>query len=177
MEKLLSSLVLIVIVGAHILEEVFASYNPSGDTRHLKGFRRFFNLEWFRTGKDNFPVTKLEALLKDQIGLFVTIALFVLVGTLNALFILVVVGFVTADLVQHAVFSIVRRQYTPGIATSALYFVYIVYFVLSELPRLQFGLGWTLGTMALGASFLALNYVIASWKVRKWRERQMPEFA
>ncbi|MFQ5740500.1 MAG: HXXEE domain-containing protein [Acidobacteriota bacterium] len=158
-----TSLVLIVIVGAHILEEV------------LKGFRRFLNLEWFRTGREDFPVTKLKALIIDQVGLFLGLALLALGGTLWPILIWVAVGFITADVIQHGVFSIGRRKYTPGIATSALYFMYVLYFFArSDLRGLNesLKLGWALGGMALGAAGLAFNYVLASWKVRKWRREQ-----
>ena len=157
-----TSLVLIVIVGVHILEEA------------MKGFRRFFNVDWFKTGDDEFPVSKWEALLKDQIGLFGLLAALAIVGIFWTPAILIAVGFITADLIQHAVFSIARRRYTPGIATSALYLLYVLYFELVVLG-LPFGLG-TLGFMALGAGGLLLNYSIASWRVRKrQREPQKPE--
>src|SRR5262245_63998824 len=83
------SLVLIVIVGAHILEEA------------LKGFRRFFNLEWFQTGREEFPVTKREALRKDQVGLFLGLALLALLGIKWPFFLFIAIGFITADLIQH----------------------------------------------------------------------------
>ena len=64
-----NSVLLIMLVAAHILEEA------------LKGFRRFFNLEWFRTGRDDFPTSKTKAVLIDQIGLFLALSLLALLGT------------------------------------------------------------------------------------------------
>lgn len=159
------SLVFIVMVGAHILEEA------------LKGFRRFFNVDWFQTGDEDFPVSRLEALLKDQIGLFAVLAALAIVGVGWKPAMLIAVGFITADLIQHAVFSIVRRAYTPGIATSALYLIFVVYFTV-VVVEFQFGLR-ILGFMALGAGGLLLNYFIASWKVRKRQQKpqQKPQKA
>lgn len=158
-----TSLVLIVIVGAHILEEA------------LKGLRRFFNLEWFRTGREDFPVTRLKALVVDQLGVFLGLSLLALGGTLWPVLTWVAVGFITADLIQHGVFSIARQTYTPGVATSVLYLIYVVYFLAySDLGRLDegLGLGRALGGAAVGASVLLGNYLLASWKVRKWRRQQ-----
>lgn len=94
------SLALIILVGVHILEE------------RLKGFRRFLNLEWFRTGKEDVPVSRLAEVLKDQVGLFMVLTALALLGMLNATFIFIAVGFVTADIIQHVVFSLVRRGNT-----------------------------------------------------------------
>lgn len=159
------SLVFIVMVGVHVLEEA------------LKGFRRFFNVDWFETGDEGFPVSRLEALLKDQIGLFAALAALAIAGVGLKPAMLVAVGFITADLIQHVVFSIVRRGYTPGIATSALYLIFVVYFARVVL-EFQFGLR-TLGFMALGAGGLLLNYFIASWRVRKRQQKpqQKPQKA
>lgn len=162
--KLWLCLVLIPIVAVHIFEE------------RLKGFRRFFNQEWFGSDKENFPVSNLEALLKDQLGLFVLLSLLSLAGAFNIIFILVAVGFVTADLVQHAIFSISKRQYTPGVATSVLYLGYVVYFDFFELSRLHIRFDWTtLVFMALGAGIIVFNYLRAARKVRKRNERQKQE--
>ena len=89
---------------------------------------------------------------------------------LHNFFICIVVGFITADLIQHGVFSIGRRKYTPGVATSVLYFTYLLYFFSRY--ELQ---GLHLVGMALGAAGLAINYVIASLTVRKRREREKLE--
>lgn len=167
------SVALIIIVLAHILEEVFAPYKSSHDGSHQRGFRRFFNLEWFQTGRDDFPVSKFKARFFDQIGLFLVLTLLALLGAFRtAEFILVAVGVVTADLIQHFVFSIVRRQYSPGVATSPLYLVYVLYFSFFELPQLTIGLERILWYMIIGASLLILNYVVASIRVRKWRGAQ-----
>ena len=98
LENLGTSLVLIVIVGMHIAEEA------------LKGFRRFLNLKWFRTENEDCPVSKLKALVIDQVGLFLALALLALVGIKWPFFIYIAVGFITADLIQHSVFSIGRRS-------------------------------------------------------------------
>ena len=153
-----TSLLLVTIVGAHIFEE------------RIKNFRRFFNLEWFRTGREDFPTTKLKALLVDQVGLFMSLTLFALLGITGLFFICIVVGFIMADLIQHAVFSIGRRKYTPGVVTSALYFIYVIYF----LTRFELQ-GLHLVGMVLGAAGLAINYALAYRKVRKWRQREKLE--
>ncbi len=153
-----TSLVLVTIVGAHIFEE------------RIKNFRRFFNLEWFRTGREDFPTTKLKAIIIDQVGLFLSLSLFALLGITGLFFICIVVGFIMADLIQHAVFSIGRRKYTPGVVTSALYFIYVIYF----LTRFELQ-GLHLVGMVLGAAGLAINYALAYRKVRKWRQREKLE--
>ncbi len=80
------------------------------------------------------------------------------------------ITFIMADLIQHAVFSIGRRKYTPGVVTSALYFIYVIYF----LTRFELH-GFHLVGIAVGAAGLAVNYVLASRKVRKWRQREKLE--
>lgn len=158
-----TSLLLIVIVGAHILEE------------SLKGLRRFFNVEWFRTGREDFPVTKLKALVVDQVGLFLGLSLLALGGILWPLLIWVAVGFIIADLIQHSVFSIGCRKYTPGVATSAFYLIYAIYFfAYSDLGKMgeRVRPEWAVVSLAVGASGIVLNYALASRKVRKWRREQ-----
>lgn len=153
-----TSLVLVTIVGAHIFEE------------RIKNFRRFFNLEWFRTGREDFPTTKLKAIIIDQVGLFLSLSLFALLGLTGLFFICLVVGFIMADLIQHAVFSIGRRKYTPGVVTSVLYFIYVLVFLARfELQGMHFA------GMALGVAGLSINYILAYRKVRKWRQREKLE--
>jgi hypothetical protein len=156
-------LVFIVYVGAHILEE------------RIKDLRYFFNIKWFKTGDENFPVTRLEAVWKDQVGLFIslaTMAYLAHIGIFGGVTILIAVGFVTADTIQHSVFSIARRSYTPGIATSVLYLGYVLYFYLFELKLAAQdpGFGRTLVYSGLGAALLLFNYLILSKKVRNRRK-------
>ncbi|NIQ04497.1 MAG: HXXEE domain-containing protein [Candidatus Korarchaeota archaeon] len=156
-----ASLLLIAIVGVHILEEV------------AKGLRRFFNLEWFRTGDEDFPITKRKAILIDQVGLFVGLALLALLGIKWSFLTWIAIGFITADLIQHGIFSIARRKYTPGVATSLLYLIYVSY----VMARSEFG-GLNeraLIAMALGAAALIINYILAARKVQKRRASQKPE--
>jgi hypothetical protein len=152
-------LVFIVFVGAHILEE------------RIKDLRYFFNIKWFKTGDKNFPVTRFEALWKDQLGLFIvlaTMAYLAYIDKFGGVTILIAVGFVTADTIQHTVFSIARRSYTPGIATSVLYMGYILNFYLVELKLAaqDLGMGRILGYTVLGGALLLLNYLILSKKVK-----------
>lgn len=156
-------LVFIIFVGAHILEE------------HFKDLRLFFNIKWFKTGDENFPVTKFEALWKDQVGLFfilAAMAYLAYLGIFGGVTILLAVGFVTADTIQHTVFSIAKRSYTPGIATSVLYMGYILNFYLVELrfAAQDLGMGRTLMYIGLGGALLLLNYLILSKKVRNRRK-------
>ena len=64
------------------------------------------------------------------------------------------IGIIAADVAQHLTFSIVKKDYTPGIATTALYVIYVVYF----LNQRQIGIGvddllaWI--AMAVGAAFI-----------------------
>jgi hypothetical protein len=149
------AIVLVAAAAVHIGEEAVA------------GFRRFLNTEWF-AGNENCPVTRRKGLLMDKIGLFVVLTGLAIAGALvDARLILVAVGFVAADLVQHAGFSIAKRGYTPGVATSALYLVYVVYlFSHAELRYLlNDPLAWV--ALAVGAGGIALNYWLAWTKVRR----------
>jgi len=157
------TVVLIGIVGAHILEEVFAPFKLLDTGKHAVGFRRFFNLEWFKTGDEEFPVTKCTALVKDQVLLFIVLSLLALGSTMWPVLMWVVVGFIIADLIQHSVFSLVRRKYSPGVATSVLYLIFVIYFLGSEAGETITNV--KLGAMALGAALLVLNYVMAVRKV------------
>ena len=149
-----TSVLLILLIGAHILEEA------------LKGFRRFFNLEWFRTGRDDFPTSKIKALLVDQIGLFAALSLLTLVGAAWSPAIFAVVGFIAADVVQHGAFSIGRGQYSPGVATSVLYGLFVIWFVRSPPHPID---ATSMAAAGVGAAALAGNYALAWMKVRRWR--------
>jgi uncharacterized protein with HXXEE motif len=150
-----TSALLIVLVASHILEEA------------LKGFRRFFNLDWFRTGRDDFPTSKTKAILVDQIGLFLALSLLILAGAAWTPLMYVVVGFITADVVQHVSFSVFRSKYTPGVATSVLYLSFVIWFVRTS-PD-PFGAA-SLVAAAIGAAALVGNYLLAWVKVRRWRQ-------
>ena len=151
------SVVLILIVAVHILEEA------------LKGFRIFFNTEWFG-GKRNCPVGKFKGVIIDQIGLFLLVAGLAVAGALvDGRWMLVAVGIVMADLVQHSAFSFAKRGYTPGIATCALYLVYLVYFFAQVEPYAPNGDVPAWLAIATGASFIVANYILASKAI--WRSR------
>ena len=145
------SIALIVLAAAHIGEETLA------------GFTRFFNVTWF-AGNETCPVGRAKALWIDKIGLFAILALLALGGALNSeLWILIALGIITADVIQHFAFSIGTRGYTPGVATSVLYLGYILYFF--SRPGLPVGwLAWL--SFAVGLLFIASNYVMAAHKVR-----------
>jgi hypothetical protein len=147
--------VLVAAAAVHIGEEAVA------------GFRRFLNTEWF-AGNDNCPVTRRKGLLIDKIGLFVALTLFAIAGVLvDARLFLVAVGFIAADLVQHAGFSIAKRGYTPGVATSALYLAYVVYFFSHAELRYVLNDPWAWVALAVGAGGIVLNYGVAWRKVRR----------
>jgi len=155
------SVVLIVFVAVHILEEA------------LKGFRTFFNTEWFG-GTRNCPVGRFKGVVIDQIGLFVLIACLAVGGALiDGRWILVAVGVVMADLVQHSVFSLAKRGYTPGIATCGLYLFYLVYFFAQVDPYAPTGDVPAWLAMATGASMIVANYILASKTF--WRSRNNNE--
>lgn len=154
-----ASIVLIALAAVHIAEEA------------VKGFRSFFNMDWF-DGNEDCPVSRIKGLFVDQIGLFLLLVLFAVMGALfNPRWILVAVGIITADLVQHAIFSIAKRKYTPGVATSVLYLLYVAYFLGREELRGLIHLDWAWGAMMGGMAFIAINYVLASLKVRLGRCR------
>ena len=151
------SVVLVACAAFHILEEA------------LKGFRRFFNTEWF-DGTVNCPVGRFKGIVVDQFGLLALLAGLAVAGALaDGRWILLAVGIVAADMVQHAVCSIVKRGYTPGVATCGLYLAYMVYFFAAVDPYAPGAdiPAWL--AMALGASFIVANYILASKAV--WRSR------
>ena len=133
----------------------------------VKGFRTFLNTAWF-DGTKNCPVGRLKGLLIDKIGLWLFLALLALLGSLfDGRWILVGLGIVTADIVQHALFSLGMKRYTPGLATCALYLVYIAYFLAQcPVPGLADDV-WAWAAMAAGAAFIGGNYLSASHKVRR----------
>jgi|SRR5215213_3315258 len=143
------SVALIALAAAHIGEET------------VKGFRRFFNTEWFR-GNENCPVSRAKGLFIDQIGLFLLLAGLAALGALlDSRWLLVALGIIIADLVQHAVFSIAKMKYTPGVATSTLYLLYVIYFFGREELRSHLYRDWAWVAVAVGAAFIAANYTIA----------------
>jgi hypothetical protein len=152
MENLNVSIILIVLVGIHITEET------------VKDFRSFFNMEWFNGSKD-CPVGRIKGLFVDKIGLFLLLTVLALMGHwLDTRWILIAVGIITADFIQHTLFSFVKRGYTPGVATSVFYLLYIVYLFVQE-ERSLGGLDWV--ALLGGAAFIGGNYFTAWLKVRK----------
>ena len=149
------AILLIVVAASHIAEETVAR------------FREFFNMKWF-TGNADCPVTRFKGLVVDKIGLFLFLAACAVAGAVyDARVIFIAVGTMAADLVQHAVFSIGKKGYTPGVATSAAYLAYVVYFFgHAELQHLlNDPLAWV--GMAAGAAFIAGNYWVARSKVQR----------
>ncbi len=145
---------LIVISAAHITEEALA------------GFRHFFNTQWF-DGNENCPVPRVKGVAVDEIGLLALLACLAVGAGHDARWIFVAVGIITADLVQHVVFSVEKKGYTPGVVTTALYLAYVVYlFAQPETWRLLLDLtSW--GALLVGAGFIAINYLFARWRVRQ----------
>ena len=149
----LLAILLVVVAAAHIAEEA------------ATGFRRFFNMAWF-AGTEDCPVTRFKGLILDEIGLFLTLSLFAVLGAVhNWTWIFISIGIIAADVAQHLTFSIVKKGYTPGVASTALYVIYVVYF----LNQRQVGIGldnplaWI--ATAVGAAFIAFNYLYARRKV------------
>jgi hypothetical protein len=150
-----TAIILIAVAAAHIAEETVAR------------FREFFNMEWF-TGNEDCPVTRFKGLVVDKIGLFLFLAAFAAAGAVyDGRVMFIAVGIILADLVQHAVFSIGKKSYTPGVATSAAYLAYVVYFFGYSESRhlLNDPLAWV--AMVAGAAFIAGNYWIARRKVQR----------
>ena len=149
------SIALIASAACHIGEET------------VKDFRRFLNTEWFH-GTKNCPVGRLKGILIDKIGLWLFLAFLALLGSLfDGRWILVGVGIVTADIVQHALFSLGMKRYTPGLATCVLYLLFIAYFLAhAPVPSLANDV-WAWAAMAAGAAFIGSNYLAASRKVRR----------
>lgn len=146
---------LVIAVALHIAEET------------AKNFRGFLNTVWF-AGDETCPVGRFKGLFIDKIGLFGLLAGTAVAGALfDPRWILLAVGVISADLVQHSIFSVRERAYTPGVATCAIYLIYLaVFFGQGELrDLLELPLAWE--ALALGAAFIGGNYALAAWKV--WR--------
>src|SRR5262249_3024990 len=151
------SIVLIGLAALHIGEEVVA------------GFRRFFNVEWF-AGTEDCPVSRTKGLLVDQIGLFLLMAGAALIGSaIDARLLLVPIGIITADLVQHGIFSVVKARYTPGVGTSALYLAYVVYFFTRNELKNSLYLDWAWLALTTGIVLIAGNYLFSRARVRSGR--------
>lgn len=156
----IASIVLIALAGIHITEE------------GVKGFRSFLNTKWF-PGNVDCPVSRKKGLFVDQIGLFLLLTVLAFAGAQrDSRWLLVAVGIVAADLVQHAIFSIAVRDYTPGVATSALYLLYVIYFFDLEEVRQVMDRRWAWAALAAGAAVIAINYLMARRKVLMGRCRQ-----
>ena len=145
---------LVILAGAHILEE------------RVAGFRRFLNLEWFEGSRD-CPVGPKKGVVVDQILLFLLLAgttTLALLFSLHWLF-MFPVGIILADVVQHVIFSVVKRGYTPGIITTFLYLAYLIVFFAGAGEQIL-GSGWTWLLSVAGMAVIAVNYFMARRKVR-----------
>jgi len=149
------AIILILAAAAHIAEEAVAD------------FRGFLNTQWF-DGNDDCPVTRRKGILIDKIGLFAGLVLFAVLGAaLDARVIFIAVGILCADIVQHAIFSLKKKAYTPGIATCALYLAYVVYFFSQPATQGWLGDGWARIALVVGAGGIAINYALSWWKVHR----------
>ncbi len=104
----------------------------------------------------------------DQIGLLLLLA-FTSAGAVlfdKNWLLLFPVGIITADVVQHMTFSAVKRGYTPGAATSALYLVYVINFFVGVGQQLLDDPEWGWVVLAVGMAVIAGNYFLAWRKVR-----------
>ena len=150
------SVMLIVFAAVHILEEA------------LKDFRRFFNTQWF-AGTEDCPVSRRKGRLVDQVGLFALLAALAVAGNrFDSRWMLVAVGLISADVVQHFIFSIRKGALTPGVQTSVLYLLYVGYFFWDQGVRsiLDIRAAAALGG---GAAFIAANYLYAWWRMYRGR--------
>lgn len=146
---------LIILAGAHILEE------------RVAGFRQFLNLEWFNGNKD-CPIDPKKGVIVDQIGLFLGLTIFTLWAWQSDWdwLVMVPVGVIAADFVQHSIFSIAKRRYTPGLGTTFLYFAYLIVFFAGEGLRILEGSTWGWSALVLGMAVIAGNYFLARRTVR-----------
>lgn len=129
------------VVGAHILEET------------VMGFTEFFNVKVLNGTADD-PVGPAEAWIKDRIGLLAALLFLLLIG--RECFAWMAIGFIAADALQHSIYTIRERDYTPGMLTACAYIVLVIWSVLvvedvSVLCAI-------LGALGLGANFL-LAYI------------------
>ena len=105
-----------------------------------------------------------------SILLFLGLAVLGILGALkDARLLLVPVGIITADLAQHAVFSIAKGKYTPGVATSVLYLLFVVNFFGSEELRSLVYLDWAWLALVAGVAAIAGNYLFSRAIVRSGR--------
>ena len=110
----LLAILLVVVAAAHIAEEA------------ATGFRRFFNMAWF-AGTEDCPVTRFKGLILDEIGLFLTLSLFAVLGAVhNWTWIFISIGIIAADVAQHLTFSIAKKGYTPGVAPLPFTIIYAI---------------------------------------------------
>jgi len=133
----------------------------------VKGFRPFLNTEWF-DGTKNCPVGRFKGIVIDKIGLWLFLALLAFLGWLvDGRWILVGVGVVAADIVQHALFSLRMKRYTPGLATCVLYVIYLAYVLRQVSVSRLAGDVLALAALAMGGAFIGGNYVSARHKLRR----------
>jgi hypothetical protein len=133
----------------------------------VKGFRKFLNTEWF-DGTKNCPVGRFKGIVMDKIGLWLLLLLLALLGWLvDGRGILVGVGIIAADVVQHALFSFGMKRYTPGLVTCVLYVVCIAYVLRQpSASRLADDVSaWA--ALAVGGAFIGGNYMSARRKMRR----------
>ena len=88
-------------------------------------------------------------------------------ATYDARVAFIAIGIISADMVQHAIFSLDKRAYTPGIGTCALYLAYVGYFLSQPgmLGWLGTSLAW--GALVAGAAVIGVNYGMSWWKVHR----------
>lgn len=133
------AILLIVLASAHIAEEIVAEFrNACGAVRR--------------------PAMQLEDLTIERLGpLAVLVGLAVAAALVDDFWLWIALGMVAVDLMTHASRSVVARSYTPGIATGALGFAFILWLLADSgrHGRLDDPSLW--GAMMIGAAFTIIH--------------------
>lgn len=117
---------ILIIGGFHTFEE----YTLPG------GFVRWFNLRYFESQNENFPLSIKKAFLTDALAFVMIMGVIALVGTRFYWLSLGAVSLMFINGAWHALDTITRGRYSPGTLSAILLNVplggYIIYFYLSH---------------------------------------------
>lgn len=146
----------IILFIAHLYEE---QYWPGG-------FQSWWNKKLWRSGEEEFPLSKKTNLNRNTIGLLTAGVALGVLGMFWPPALFVFVGFILCDALLHIGLS-AEHGYFPGSITSVGYIIAAVYFLYSYQNRPEL---WAI-YMVVGVMALLAVYLESFLKVHKKRTR------
>lgn len=147
----------IILFIAHLYEE---QYKPGG-------FQNWWNKKLWRSGDDEFPLSKKTNLKRNTIGLLIAGVALGVAGIFWPPALFIFVGFILCDALLHIGLT-AEHGYFPGAVTSIGYVIAAIYFLYTYQAKPEL---WPI-FMLIGVTVLIAMYFESFVKVHKKKTRE-----